>query len=166
MVAKVGLGFLSHTALWKVIKIKINNDWKIKAVTHFVLSVASQSTKKISYFSTWRSRSNRGDEIKTKHRNKSQLLIFPLSEIKRNLTWVFVGKNKQRKARDVMWRNAIYSVSEHFSYMEAHMVVMPAGSIIVKLSKWTAFQMKCQCNVWAPGFSFSCEKRAYHPVSA
>lgn len=159
--AKVGRGFLSHIALWKVIKIKINNDWKIKAVTHCVLAVASRSSKKISYLSTWRSRGNRTDKIKTKQRNKSQLLILPLSEIKRNQTWVIFGKNKQRRSRDVKECN----ITALLRISDGHMVVMPAGSVIVKLSKWRAFQMKCQCNVWAPGVSFSCEKRAYHPVS-
>lgn len=99
--AKVGHGFLSHIALWKVFKININNDWKIKALTHFVIAVTSWSSKKISYFSTWCSKSTRRDEIKTKQRNKSQLLILALSEIKRNLTWVIFGKNKQRRAREV-----------------------------------------------------------------
>lgn len=97
---------LSHIAPWKVIKIKINNDWKIKAVTHFVFAVASRSSEKNCYISTWRSRSNRTDEIKTKQRNKSQLLILPLSEIKRNLTWVIFGK-KTNNAETETWRNAI-----------------------------------------------------------
>lgn len=97
--AKVGHGFLSHIALWKVIKININNDWKIKALTHFVIAVTSWSSKKISYFSTWWSKSTRRDEIKTKQRNKSQLLILALSEIKRNLTGYLWKKQTTQSPR-------------------------------------------------------------------
>lgn len=58
---RLDFGFLCHIARWKVIKIKINNDWKIKAVTQFVPAVTSWSSKAISYFRTRHSRSNRRD---------------------------------------------------------------------------------------------------------